>query len=356
MAKRIRDLGVNLPGTPGPNNAITDVAGVAVGHQNIVEGHGKLVVGEGPVRTGVTAILPRSSDLLPVFAAGFSLNGAGELTGMAWIEESGILNGPICITNTHSIGAVHQAVIQWMNQHSLVGDMHFCLPLVAETYDGILNDIDGFHVRAEHVFSALDNARVGAVAEGNVGGGTGMICHRFKGGIGTSSRRVVIDDNEYMLGVLVQANYGVRETLTIAGVPVGAEITDLMPEMAKPETGSIIVIVACDAPLLPHQLKRIARRVPMGMAKVGSYAGNLSGDIFVAFSTADSVVQSSGLVDLQMLPNQQMDSLFEATVQATEESILNAMAAAQTMTGINDNCVYALPHDRLISIMKKYNR
>jgi len=356
MTKRIRDLGINLPGIPGTNNAITDVAGVAVGHHSIVKGHGKLVVGEGPVRTGGTAILRRSKDLMPVFASGFSLNGAGELTGMHWIEESGILDGPICITNTHSVGAVHQAVIEWMNRHELAGDMFFCLPLVGETYDGYLNDIDGFHVRAEHVFSALDNACDGVVTEGNVGGGTGMICHRFKGGIGTSSRRVVIDDGEFTLGVLVQANYGVRETLTIAGVPVGAEISDLMPEMSKQESGSIIVVVACDAPLLPHQLKRIARRIPMGMAKVGSYAGNYSGDIFIAFSTANMVAQDDGPVTLQMLPNQKMDALFEATVQATEESILNALAAAQNMTGINDNKVYALPQDRLLSIMKKYNR
>lgn len=355
MAKRIRDLGISLPGTPGPNNAITDVSGVAVGHHSIVRGHGKLIVGEGPVRTGVTVVLPRNGDASPVFAGGYSLNGNGELTGMHWVEESGILNGPIYITNTHSVGAVHEAAIRWTNQHQGLGHMRFCLPVVGETYDGVLNDINGFHVKAEHIFNALDNAREGFVEEGNVGGGTGMICHRFKGGIGTSSRQVVIDDQEYTLAVLVQANYGVRETLTIAGVPVGEEITDLMPKMDDAETGSIIVIVACDAPLLPHQLKRIARRVPMGMAKVGAYAGDGSGDIFIAFSTANTVLEDRPGT-LQMLPNEQMDPLFLATVQATEESILNALTAAETMTGINDNTVYQLPQDRLLSIMKKYNR
>jgi L-aminopeptidase/D-esterase-like protein len=356
MAKRIRDLGINLPGIPGPNNAITDVPGVTVGHHSIVRGHGKLIVGEGPVRTGVTAVLPRNRDAAPVFAAGYSLNGNGELTGMHWVEESGILSGPICITNTHSVGAVHEASIRWSNQqHGTEDPMRFCLPVVGETYDGVLNDINGFHVKTEHAFSALDSARGGVVAEGNVGGGTGMICHRFKGGIGTASRQVVIGDDEYTLAVLVQANYGARETLTIAGVPVGEEITDLLPQMEAGDTGSIIVIVACDAPLLPHQLKRIARRVPMGMGKVGAYAGDGSGDIFIAFSTANTVEQDQPGT-LQMLPNTEMDPLFLATVQATEESILNALAAAETMTGINDNTVYQLPHDRLLAIMKKYNR
>jgi L-aminopeptidase/D-esterase-like protein len=355
MAKRIRDLGISLPGTPGTNNAITDVPGVAVGHHSIVHGHGKLIVGEGPVRTGVTVVLPRNRDATPVFAAGYSLNGNGELTGMHWVEESGVLNGPIYITNTHSVGAVHEAAIRWTNQQHGTGHMRFCLPVVGETYDGELNDINGFHVRAEHVFSALDNAREGPVAEGNVGGGTGMICHRFKGGIGTASRKIEIDDAEYTLAALVQANYGARETLTIAGVPVGEEITDLMPQMDDGDTGSIIVIVACDAPLLPHQLKRIARRVPMGMGKVGSYAGDGSGDIFIAFTTANTV-QEDRPATLQMLPNEQMDPLFLATVQATEESILNALVAAETMTGINDNTVYQLPQDRLLDIMKKYNR
>lgn len=355
MSKRIRDLGISLPGTPGPGNAITDVDGVAVGHHNIVQGHGKLIVGEGPVRTGVTAVLPRNRDTSPVFAAGYSLNGNGELSGMHWVEESGILNGPICITNTHSVGAVHEAAIRWANQHQGMDLMRFCLPVVGETYDGVLNDINGFHVKAEHVFSALENATQGIVAEGNVGGGTGMICHRFKGGIGTASRQVVVDDSEYTLGVLVQANYGVRETFTVAGVPVGEEITDLMPQMDAGDTGSIIVVVACDAPFLPHQLKRIARRVPMGMAKVGSYAGDGSGDIFIAFSTANSVQQDK-LSTLQMLPNERMDPFFQATVQATEESILNALTAAETMTGIDDHTVFQLPQDRLLSIMKKYHR
>jgi len=356
MTKQIRSLGVSLPGKPGPNNAITDVAGVSVGHHTLISGHGQLIEGEGPVRTGVTAIIPSSSDLRSVFAAGYSLNGAGELTGMHWVEESGILTGPICITNTHSVGAVHEAVIQWMNQHNLSSDMSFCLPVIGETYDGFLNDINGFHIKAEHVIKALDSASAGKVAQGNVGGGTGMICHQFKGGIGTSSRQVIIDRTDYTLGALVQANYGLRSDLAINGVPVGSEITDLMPTMHLGEKGSIIVIIACDAPLLPHQLKRLARRVPMGMAKVGSYAGNLSGDIFIAFSTANTVAGGAPLIDLQMLPNQQIEPLFKATVEATEEAILNALTAAKTMTGINGTTVHQLPHDRVRGLVGKYGR
>ncbi|HIG60725.1 MAG TPA: S58 family peptidase [Gammaproteobacteria bacterium] len=356
MTQQIRNLGVNLPGKPGANNAITDVAGVSVGHHTLISGHGQRIEGQGPVRTGVTAIIPSSPDLRSVFAAGYSLNGAGELTGMHWIEESGILTGPICITNTHSVGAVHEAVIQWMNQREMASDMPFCLPVVGETYDGFLNDINGFHVKAEHVFKALDGASAGKVAQGNVGGGTGMICHQFKGGIGSASRQVTIDSADYTLGVLVQANYGQRESLTINGVPVGSQITDLMPSIGLGEKGSIIVIIASDAPLLPHQLKRLARRVPMGMARVGSYAGNLSGDIFIAFSTANTVAAESPLIDLQMLPNQQIEPLFKATVEATEEAILNALTAAETMTGINDTTVHQLPHDRVRDLMGKYGR
>jgi D-aminopeptidase len=355
MVTQIRELGVNLRGTPGAYNAITDVPGVTVGHHTIIKGNGQLKKGNGPVRTGVTAVLPRGTDLRPVFAAGYSLNGAGEFTGMHWIEESGMLYGPICTTNTHSIGAVHETVIEWMNQHDTGENMPFCLPVVAETYDGFLNDINGFHVKSEHVINALTSASTGKTKQGNVGGGTGMICHQFKGGIGSASRLVATQETACTLGVLVQANYGERDALVINGVPVGTVLTNQMPTIQAPEKGSIIVIIACDAPLLPHQLKRLARRVPMGMAKLGSHAGNLSGDIFIAFSTAN-VVTHDKLIDLKMLPNEHMDPLFKATVEATEEAILNALTAAETMTGINDTTVYQLPHDQLKAVMAKYGR
>ena len=355
MASQIRELGINLPGRPGQNNAITDVNGVTVGHHTIIEGQGPLTKGKGPIRTGITAILPRGMDLEPVFAAGYSLNGAGELTGMHWVEESGMLYGPVCTTNTHSIGAVHEAVIEWMNQHDAGNNMPFCLPVVAETFDGFLNDINGFHITRQHVINALESASSGEILQGNVGGGTGMICHQFKGGIGSASRQVTIHNKNYTLGALVQANYGERDALVINGVPVGKEITNQMPTLKSVEKGSIIVIIACDAPLLPHQLKRLARRVPMGLAKVGSYAGNLSGDIFIAFSTANTITQEK-LVDLKMLANDHMDPLFRATVEATEEAILNALTAAETMTGIDDTTVYRLPHDQLQALMTKYGR
>jgi D-aminopeptidase len=362
---RARDLGVPFDGTPGPGNAITDVAAVTVGHETIIRGDGKLVPGEGPVRTGVTAVLPRGRSDNPVMAAWYSLNGNGEMTGTTWIEESGMLHGPVMITNTHSVGVVHDAVIEWQLKHQLYQahpehpDMYWSLPVVAETYDGDLNDINGFHVTREHAFRALDIASSGPVAEGNVGGGTGMSCHQFKGGIGTSSRQVDQGDGAYRLGVLVQANYGIRETLTIAGAPVGREITDLMPVSpgSQQEHGSIIVVVATDAPLLPHQLKRLARRVPMGMARVGSYAGNGSGDIFVAFSTANAgLAAETDVAKVDMLPNDEMDSLFRATVQATEEAIVNAMVAAETMQGINGNTTHAIPHSRLVDVLGKYHR
>jgi L-aminopeptidase/D-esterase-like protein len=286
------------------------------------------------------------------------------MTGTTWVEESGLMHGPLMITNTHSVGVVHDAVIEWQLKHQLFDshpdrpEVFWSLPVVAETYDGDLNDINGFHVTREHAFNALDSARPGAVAEGNVGGGTGMACHQFKGGIGTSSRQLMIDGNPYRLGVLVQANHGLRETLTIAGVPMGKEITDLMPEFQHGgELGSIIVVVATDAPLLPHQLKRLARRVPMGIAKVGAYGGNGSGDIFMAFSTANPGAGArTGLPALQMLPNDEMNPLFLATVQATEEAIVNALLAARTMSGINGHTKYALPHDRLQIVMEKYRR
>jgi D-aminopeptidase len=365
--RRARDLGIPLEGIPGDLNAITDVRGVEVGQVTLISGEGKLIVGKGPVRTGVTAILPRGKKYDPVFAGWFTLNGNGEMTGTTWVEESGFLEGPVMITNTHSVGIVRDAVIEWEYKNNIFDplpdepNVFWALPVVAETYDGDLNDINGFHVKKEHVFDALNNAKSGKVDEGNVGGGTGMICHDFKGGTGTSSRKVTVGSKVYTLGVLVQANYGIRRTFTVAGVPVGKEITDLMPEIdpvkKDEDRGSIIVIVATDASLLPHQLKRLARRVPIGISKMGGYAGNSSGDIFIAFSTANpGAANRVENQQLEMIPNEEMSPFFEATSQATEESILNALIAAKDMTGKNNTKVYALPQDRLIEILKKYNR
>lgn len=352
---RARDLGIPLDGTPGPLNAITDVAGVEVGHATIIQGEGKLIVGTGPVRTGVTAILPRGRDSAdPVFAGWFSLNGNGEMTGTAWIEESGFLEGPVLITNTTSVGTVRDAVVKWWISRDRQ-QQPWVMPVVAETYDGYLNDTHGFHVKEKHVFEALDGARSGAVAEGNVGGGTGMTCFEFAGGIGTASRKGTARQGGYTVGVLVQANFGRRPQLQIAGVPVGREI----PEGAfRPrESGSIIIVVATDAPLLPHQLKRLARRASLGLARTGSVSGNGSGDLFLAFSTANAgAARHPEVQKLTMLPNEGMDALFEATVEATEEAILNALVAARTRTGRDDHKVLALPHERVREILKKYNR
>ena len=362
---RARDLGFHFDGSPGPLNAITDVSGVQVGHTTLIEGKGKLVQGKGPIRTGVTAILPRGDRSLddPCFAGWSSLNGNGEMTGTTWVEESGFAEGPIMITNTHSVGIVRDAVISWRTSQGSADASGYwwSLPIVAETWDGLLNDINGFHVKEKHAHEAIRNAKGGPVEEGCVGGGTGMVCHSFKGGIGTASRVVTIKNQDYTLGVLVQANYGDRKNLTIAGVPVGKEITDLMPrdsyEKNHEGDGSIIVVIATDAPLLAHQMKRLARRVPMGVGKVGGYGHDGSGDIFIAFSTANSnVAFSDGAVNVEMLPNWMISPLFEATVQAVEEAIINTLVAAETMEGINNNKVWALPHDRLIQIMKKYNR
>lgn len=359
---RARDLGIPFDGTPGPLNAITDVQGVEVGQVTLISGEGKLVVGQGPVRTGVTVIFPQGKSFRDrLFGAWFALNGNGEMTGTTWLQESGCLGSPILITNTQSVGVVRDAVTEWNVRRGHVDDYSgdFSLPVVAETWDGLLNDIDGFHVRKEDVFAALDGARPGPVAEGNVGGGTGMVCHRFKGGTGTSSRVLGLSDGGYALGVLVQANYGSRETLAIAGVPVGREITDLMPRPGRPDAkdGSIIVVVATDAPLLPHQLERLAKRVALGLAVAGGRGNDSSGDLFIAFSTANpQVAKTSGLVRLTMLPNERIDPLFLATVQATEEAIANALVAAETMTGVNGNTVYAIPHDRLREVLRKYNR
>lgn len=356
---RARDLGIPFNGTPGTWNAITDVAGIEVGHTTLIEGSGKLIVGKGPVRTGVTAIFPRGKNSTErVFAAWYTLNGNGEMTGTTWLEESGCLGSPILITNTHSVGTVRDAVIQWYVDKMPKGDYSgdLSLPVVAETWDGFLNDINGFHVKKEHVFEAMNKAAGGAVAEGNVGGGTGMVVHEFKGGIGTSSRKM---DNGYTVGALVQANYGSRSQLTIAGVPVGKEITDLKPEKGKlgDDQGSIIVVVATDAPLLPHQLKRLARRIPLGIGVMGGRGGNSSGDIFIAFSTANvDAGKTKGLATVQMIPNEMINPFFTAVAEAVEEAIVNAMVAAQTMEGVDGNKVHALPHDRLREILKKYNR
>jgi len=357
---RARALGVPFYGTPGPLNAITDVAGITVGQVTLIAseqaGH--------EVRTGVTAILPRGRASLnqPVFGAWFSLNGAGEMTGTTWLEESGMLEGPIMLTNTHSVGVVHDAVIAWRVHAGPAGagGYWWSTPIVAETWDGYLNDINGFHVRPEHAFAALDNAVGGVVEEGNVGGGTGMICHEFKCGIGTSSRKVRVTEHEYLLGVLVQANYGVRDTLTIAGVPIGRHLQQHRTKGNSPaanESGSIIIVVATDAPLLPHQLKRIARRAAMGLARNGSYAGNGSGDIFIAFSTANlDAVFNRTLNTASFLGNDSLDTLFLATVEATEEAIVNALVAAQDMFGQDGHYAIALPHDQLRQLLRDYHR
>jgi L-aminopeptidase/D-esterase-like protein len=353
---RARDLGVPFEGTPGPLNAITDVAGVEVGLTTIISGEGKLQVGKGPARTGVTAVLPRGRSGNPVMAGWFSLNGNGEMTGTTWVEESGFLEGPIFITNTHSVGTVHQAAIEWAAKNAK-NQQSWSLPIVAETWDGMLNDINGFHVKPEHVFQAIQTARGGAVPEGNVGGGTGMICFQFKCGTGTSSRRLPSETGGYTVGVLVQANFGLRPQLLVAGAPVGRE-TPLAPRSGGDnELGSIIIVVATDAPLLPHQLKRLARRASLGLARTGSTAGNGSGDIFVAFSTANSGAAAAELTaDVTMLANDRMNPVFNAVVQATEEAIINALVAGETMRGINDVEVLGIPHDRLREVLRKYGR
>src|ERR1700733_12385033 len=362
---RARDLGVPFDGTPGALNAITDVDGVVVGHTTLISGDGKLIVGKGPVRTGVTAVLPRGLASMQhfSFAGWFAENGNGEMTGTTWVEESGFLEGPVMITNTHSVGVVRDAVIAWRVKHGPADatGAWWSLPVVAETWDGWLNDINGFHVKTEHVFQALDSAHAGPVEEGSVGGGTGMICNGYKGGIGTASRKLAAKDGAYTVGVLVQCNYGTRDNLRIAGIPVGREIPAEDPYALVPsdvvERGSIIVVVATDAPLLPHQLKRIARRVSLGLGRNGSIAGNGSGDIFIAFSAANPGASDiSHVVDLQMVPNDSLDPLFGATVQATEEAIVNAMVAADDMSGIDNHHVTALSHTKLREVLSKYNR
>ncbi len=367
---RARDLGIPFDSTPGQFNAITDVKGVEVGYATLISGDGKTAI-----RTGVTAILPQGKNFKGrVFAAWHTLNGNGEMTGTTWVEESGGLGSPLMITNTHSVGVVRDAVIEWGVRKSSGGNYSgdLSLPVVAETYDGFLNDINGFHVKKEHAFQALDAAKTGAIAEGSVGGGTGMVAHRFKGGTGTASRVLETKLGGYTIGVLVQANYGTRQLFSVAGVPVGKEITDLLPAPGKEAAGllpserkfggegqgSIIVVVATDAPLLPHQLKRLVQRVAFGIGNVGGRGENSSGDIFIAFSTANATEASKDedVSNLTMLPNERINPLFWATAQATEEAIVNAIVAAETMKGLNGNTVYALPHDRLKAALKKYNR
>jgi L-aminopeptidase/D-esterase-like protein len=349
---RARDLGVPFDGTPAPLNAITDVAGVEVGMTTIIRGEGPLKVGEGPVRTGVTAILPRGkSSGDPVMAGWFSLNGNGEMTGTTWIDEGGLLEGAIFITNTHSVGVVRDAAIAWSVKHNRLFQP-WSLPVVAETWDGTLNDINGFHVRSEHVFEALDTAKTGRVPEGNVGGGTGMICYEFKCGSGTASRAA----GGYVVGVFVQANHGRRSELRISGVPVGREIPVVRTpgDNEPPELGSIIIVVATDAPLLPHQLQRLARRASLGLARTGATSGNGSGDIFMAFSTANpGAASKEDVAQVSMLSNARISALFSATVEATEEAIVNALVAAETMTGRDGRRVEALPLERLKTLFRR---
>jgi D-aminopeptidase len=396
FAERARDMGIPFDGIPGNHNAITDVAGVEVGYKTLISGAGPLVVGKGPIRTGITAILPRGKHYDPVFAAWYSLNGAGELTGTTWVDQSGFLQTPIMITNTNSVGVVRDAVIEWQYKNKLYESAYknvfFVLPVVGETFDGLLNDIYGFHITKKDTFDALNQAKSGAIAEGNVGGGTGMTCYNLKCGTGTASRVLAKEYGGFTVGALVQANYGNLPELTIAGVPMGKKLMTMAPNLKpklyfepmnadkeksndvangmKSKRSSIIVVVATDAPLLPVQLKRMARRIPMGIARVGGYAQDTSGDIFIVFSTANRklALEHAGQLselkkneftqakNLSMIANSQMDALFEATVQVTEEAIVNAMIAAKTMSGVDDNTFYALPHDTLQTILKEYNR
>jgi D-aminopeptidase len=360
---RARNLGIPFEGTPGHFNAITDVKGVTVGFTTLISGSGKLVMGKGPVRTGVTAILPRGMKTKdPVMAGFFSQNGNGEMTGIHWVKESGFLEGPIMITNTHSVGVVRDAVIAWQLKHG--GTLYpWSLPVVAETWDGFLNDADGFHVKPADTWQSLDTAESGPVAEGNVGGGTAMQCFGFKGGTGTSSRVLSADEGGYTVGVLVQCNTGSRKELRIAGVPVGREIKlpGLQAEEKDPEQrdmGSIIIVIATDAPLIPTQMDRLARRATLALGRLGSYSGDGSGDLFVSFTTANSgaVMPAGGIANIQMLPNARINPLFLATVNATEEAIVDAMVAAKTMTGVDGHTSVALPHNQVREILRKYHR
>ncbi|PHM33117.1 P1 family peptidase [Xenorhabdus innexi] len=362
---RARDFGIPFSGATGKYNAITDVSGVTVGYSTLIKGNGKLEIGKGPVRTGVTAILPRGKKFSPVFSSIFSLNGNGEMTGSQWVQESGFLETPILITNTHSVGIVRDSAISWLVDNNLVSpikdDLFWLLPVVAETWDGLLNDINGMHVKKEHVYHALNSAKSGMIKEGNVGGGTGMNLFDFKGGTGTSSRILDKKEGGYTVGVLVQGNFGFRGDLIISGIPVGKEIKEMLPiyhgdKKQIKDAGSIIAVVATDAPLAPHQLEKIAKRVSLGLAKVGGVARNTSGDIFIAFSTANNDAFSrEDIKTITILPNDKLDPLYEATVNATEEAIINAMFAAETMVGRNDNTSYAIPKEKVKEILKKHN-
>lgn len=381
---RARDLGLPFAGTPGPHNAITDVPGVEVGHTTLIAGSGARRPGQGPVRTGVTVIFPHGkASRARSLAAVVDLNGNGELTGSHWVTESGFLEGPIAITNTHSVGTVHAAVVAWGNRQfppHLVFTEAFSLPVVGETYDGFLNDINGFHVRTEHVFAALDGAQGGPVAEGNVGGGTGMVCFEFKGGIGTSSRRVKLPSGLHTVGVLVQANFGRRGDFRVLGAPVGKEISShelsgpgaeqahgaprragtdpglvQAPQVASRfKDGSVIVVIGTDAPLLSHQLARLGRRASLGLGRLGTFSSQSSGDLFIAFGRAESVADAQGLSHYEALPNDHLDPLFSAVVEAVEESVVNALIAAETLVGADGNTAYALPHDRLREVLRRY--
>jgi D-aminopeptidase len=374
---RARDLGIAIgEGTPGEWNAITDVAGVRVGHTTLISGEGPLVVGRGPIRTGVTVILPHDGNVWaePVFAGAHTLNGNGELTGLEWIREAGLLSGAIGLTNTHSVGTVRDALVRPAVNAREEGASFWALPVAGETWDGRLNDIGGQHVRREHVDDALDAAAPGRVTEGNVGGGTGMICHEFKGGIGTSSRRLPETLGGWTVGVLVQANYGRRRLLRIDGVPVGEAIpvsevpsahSDARPGLAEapPGSGSIIGIVATDAPLLPHQCDRLAHRAALGVARTGGLGATTSGDLFLCFATgnrgmpaAEARPDGGGVLSLHALVDTALDPLFEATVEATEEAIVNALVAAETMTGRDGYTAFRLPHDRLVEVMQRHGR
>ena len=366
---RARDLGIPFVGTPGAFNAITDVQGVEVGYSTIITGKGENTVGNGPIRTGVTAIFPRgkAKKFSPVYANWYSLNGNGEMTGTTWVTESGFLETPIMITNTNSVGVVRDAVLKWYVDTDWYSgeDWWYTYPVVAETYDGFLNDIYGFHVKEKHVLEAIENSSSGQIAEGNIGGGTGMMCLGFKGGTGTSSRVLKIKDSSYTVGAIVQSNFGAKRNLSIAGVPVGVELKDTLnsvfngpPKSRRQEgDGSIIVIIATDVPLLPHQLKRIAQRIPLGIGIVGGRGSNGSGDIFLAFSTAnEGAFNRDDIASITSMPNDLLMPVFEATVQVVEEAIINAMIAAETMEGINGNTSYAIPHDVLVETLQKYNR
>ena len=381
---RARDLGIVIGnGQPGPANAITDVAGVQVGHVTIVRGDGPLIVGQGPVRTGVTVVVPHDGDVFTqsVYAGSHRLNGNGEMTGLEWIREAGILSGPIGITNTHSVGIVHDAIIRNAVRTHPRGGSFWSLPVAAETWDGLLNDTDGFHVTMDHVDQALAVAHDGPVEEGNVGGGTGMVCHEFKGGIGTASRVIPATFGGWTVGVLVQANYGRRDLLRVDGVPVGEAIpvadvpSPYRPEdedgpfdattrgMPPPGSGSIIVVVATDAPLLPHQCERLAQRAGLGIARMGGTGGNSSGDLFLCFATGNGELPGISFaadprlaVDVRSVNDHVINGLFDGVIEATEEAILNALVAAETMTGRDGITAHAIPHDRLVETMTRYGR